>query len=106
MNFFIPSAKDRDQAEIVWSVVRKGLADHGLATTPRRIRALAWAGDGETHSIAVGADPPWVECDPVLAIFEASDFDVYYVCTFGQVARERLPRVFGLDDSWSVVDFE
>ena len=46
------------------------------------------------------------EGDPVLAIFEASDFDVYYVCTFGQVARERLPRAFGLDESWSVVDFE
>jgi len=41
-----------------------------------------------------------------MAIFEASDVDLYYVCTFGQVALEQPPQALGLDESWRVVDFD
>jgi len=106
MKFFIPSAKDRAQAEKVWALVRMSLLDRSMPTTRRRVRALAWEGDGETHCLPVGADTPAAEGDPVMAIFEASNVDLYYVCTFGQVVMEQRPQALALDESWRVEDFD
>lgn len=106
MKFFIPSAADREQAETVWALVRMSLLDRGMPTTRRRVRALACEIEGRDHYVAVGADTPEAVDDPVLAIFEASNIDLFYACTFTHVALEQPPYALGLDESWRVIDFD
>lgn len=106
MKFFVPWARDRAQAETVWAAVRMNLLDRGMPTTSRRVRALACKIDGRDHEVAVGADTPEAVDDPVLAIFEASNIDLFYACTFTQVALEQRPYALGLDERWRVIDFD
>ena len=90
MKFFIPVPGAATRRRSSGRRSASELDKSGLATTRRRIHALACAIGDEDHLLAVGEDTPEAD-DPVLAIFEASDIDLYYVCTFGTVALEEPP---------------
>lgn len=106
MKFFVPEMEPAE-AEQVWAAARAWLAQLGLKTTRRRIRALAWTGGagGRDHYVAVGDDLPSGE-DLVMLILEASRLDLFYVCTPGRGIVDDIPYPMSLDESWRVIDFD
>jgi hypothetical protein len=106
MKFFLPCARDEDEAERIWAGVRMYLAGLGLPTTRRRIRALAMTIDGRDHYLAVGGETPDGE-DFVMVLLEASNLDIYYVCTPTRGMFDDIPYAMALvDERWRVIDFE
>lgn len=105
MKFFVPGARDEAEAERIWAGARLWLAELGLPTTRRRIRALAWAMDGPDHYVAVGGETPDGE-DFVMLILEASGLDLFYVCTPARGMIDDIPYPLALDEHWRVIDFE
>ena len=80
MDFFVPSAKDVDQAQSVYS----SIAEHVSASTPtndKRIQKLVWTHEGIECIGEVGKLPPDVfrAEEEILAIFECDN--VYKICT-------------------------
>lgn len=108
MNFYVPYARDPDDAEGLWDYLRERLANRGLPTSWRRIRALVCHIEGVDLCVAVGLDVPAAEeGDPVMLIFEASDAtDRAYVCTLRQVVKNWKPLGVTLDERWRVIDFD
>jgi hypothetical protein len=104
VKFFVPYAEGRAQAEQVWAGVRLWLSDLGLDTTRRRIEALALRVGDSDHKVAVGRDTP--DGELVMAIFEASDLGVFYVCTPDRGVLGDIPYPLALDESWRVIDFD
>ena len=106
MNFYVPYAGI--DAKPLWDWAREELADIGLPTTRRRIRALVWHDDeDEEHYVMVGGDTPVDEDDLVLLILESSAHDdMVFVCTLDQLLDRALPYALTLDESWQVVDFD
>jgi len=104
MKFFIPSAGDRAEAEEMWGLLRAMLFDLGRPTTRRRIQALALGRGGDWILLEVGMETP--DEDTVLAIFEASNNDLFYVCTPRQVLHQGRPHALGLADGAPVIDFD
>lgn len=105
MKFFVPGARDEAQTERIWAGVRRWLAQLGLATTRRRIRALAYEIDGKDHFLAVGGETPDGE-DFAMVILESSDLDIYYVCTPTRGMLDDIPYPLALDERWRVIDFD
>lgn len=79
MKFFVPYAEG-GEAEQVWAGVRLHLSDLGLPTTRRRIHALSVHHEELNHLLTVGMNAPYND-EPVLIVLEASNVDVFYVCT-------------------------
>lgn len=104
MKFFVPYAHDRAQAEHVWAAVRLWLSDIGLPTTRRRIRGLALEIDGVDHKLAIGENTP--DGDFVMVILEASDLDLFYVCTPHRGVLKGPPLPLALHEDWRVIDFD
>jgi hypothetical protein len=104
MKFFVPHF-DAPDAERVWAGTRLWLSELGLPTTRRRIRALACEIDGKDHFLAVGGDTPDGE-DFVMAILEASNLDLFYVCTPSRGLVDDIPYPLALDEHWRVIDFD
>jgi hypothetical protein len=104
MKFLIPRAESRAEAEEIWGLLRETLFDIGLPTTRRRIQALALGRDGDWTFLELDMETP--DGDPVLAIFEASNADLFYVCTPRQVVEGDVPHALGLAEGAPVVDFE
>ena len=104
MKFFIPCAAGRAEAEEIWGQLRAMLFDLGLPTTRRRIWALALGRDGDWFLLEVGMETP--DGDPVLAIFEASNVDLFYAFTPRRVLHEGLPQALGLAEGAPVIDFD
>ncbi|PSV28448.1 MULTISPECIES: hypothetical protein [unclassified Photobacterium] len=80
MDFFVPSAKDLEQAESVYS----SIAAHVSAPIPsdsKRVSKLVWSHEGTVCIGEVGKLPPEIFRAPeeILAIFECGD--VYKICT-------------------------
>jgi hypothetical protein len=105
VKFFVPGFECRLAAEHVWAEVRRWLAEMGLPTRPRRIRALACEIEGRDHFVAVGAEPP-DDDEPVMVILEASNLDIFYVCTPSRGVLEDIPYPMWLDERWRVIDFD
>lgn len=112
MKFLIPRAASRAQAEEIWGLLRALLFDIGLPTTRRRIQALALGRAGDWTFLEVDMETP--DGDPVLAIFEASNADLFVacpersrrICTPHQVVEGGPPHALGLAEGAPVVDFE
>ncbi len=82
MQFFLPLATSKEQAERVYTRIANRLKELGYELTPHRIAKVIYRREGRLISNAVGAS-----CDNdevVLAIFKN---DVgYFVCTYSQGA--------------------
>lgn len=106
MKFFLPCARDEAEAERIWAAVRLYLAELGLPTTRRRIRALGMTIAGTDHEVAVGGDTPYSD-EVVMVILEANNLDIFYVCTPSRGMLDDIPYPMALDDErWRVIDFE
>jgi hypothetical protein len=104
MRFFVPCAESRAESEQIWGQLRARLFDLGLPTTRRRIQALALGSDGDWILLEVGMETP--DEETVLAIFEASNIDLFYVCTPQRMLEAGLPLALGLTDGAPVIDFD
>ena len=104
MKFFVPYAADDAHAEAIWSEARSDLFDIGLPTTRRRIWALSLGG-GLPWLLHVGREIPDGE-GPAMIIFEASNLDVYYVCTPWRGVLGGEPHVLGLSARGRAIDFD
>jgi hypothetical protein len=79
MKFFIPAAKDAEQAEQVYESVAKF---NNAPLSGRRICALAWRHNGNLMSCEVGGEAPsyyGTNEEPVVAILDCER--LYKVCT-------------------------
>lgn len=105
MRFFIPYAADDAHAEAIWAEARADLFDLGLTTTRRRIWALSLDVRRADHLLHIGREVP-DDYGPALIIFEASNVDVFYVCTpfNGVLGGEPFP--LGLSEHGRVIDFD
>src|SRR3954467_149464 len=80
MKFFVPYALNDEHAEQVWSDARADLFGLGLPTTGRRIWALSLDVAKPNCLLHIGREVP-DDYGPAMIIFEASDVDIFYVCT-------------------------
>jgi tRNA(fMet)-specific endonuclease VapC len=87
MKFFVPTM-DPSEAEQLWAYTRQHLSGLGLATTRRRIRALAWRGADKDHFVAVGGEVPFEEEDLVMIILESSDLDIFLDTSIAILLRD------------------
>jgi hypothetical protein len=61
---------------------------------------------GKDHEVAVGGETPDGD-DFVMVILEASNLDIFYVCTPTRGMVDDIPYPLALDDEgWRVIDFE
>ncbi len=104
MKFFVPGASECLDPEWIWAATRAGLLDLGLPTTRRRIQALALGPRGK-HRLEVGGEIP-DGGGPVFVILEASNVDVFYVCTPWRGVLEGPPYVLGLSEDGRAIDFD
>jgi hypothetical protein len=105
MKFFVPWAADDDHAEQIWRDSRSDLFHLGMPTTKRRIWALSLDIRRPGTLLHVGREVP-DDYGPAMLILEASDLDVYYVCTPWNGVLGGEPFVLGLGERGRAIDFE
>ncbi len=105
MRFFVPYAADDAHAEQIWSDSRSDLFDLGLPTTRRRIWALSLDSARPDCLLHIGREVP-DDYGPAMLILEASNLDVYYVCTPWNGVLGGEPFVLGLGERGRAIDFE
>jgi hypothetical protein len=105
MKFFVPYAADDDHAEQIWSDSRADLFDLGLPTTKRRIWALSLDGGRPDFLLHIGREVP-DDYGPAMIIFEASNADLFHVCTPWNGILGGEPFTLGLTDPGRAIDFE
>ncbi|HEX8480673.1 MAG TPA: hypothetical protein VF650_02080 [Allosphingosinicella sp.] len=105
MKFFVPYAADDDHSEAIWSDSRADLFDLGFRTTKRRIWALSLDVYKPYCLLHIGREVP-DDHGPAMLIFEASDRDVYFVCTPWNGVLGGEPFVLALSERGRAVDFE
>jgi hypothetical protein len=105
MKFFVPFAADDDHAEQIWSDSRSDLFDLGLPTTSRRIWALSLDVLTPSTLLHIGREVP-DDYGPAMLILEASDADVYYVCTPWNGVLGGEPFTLGLSERGRAIDFD
>lgn len=105
MKFFVPYAADDSHAEQIWSDARADLSDLGLPTTKRRIWALTFDVSRPGWLLHIGREIP-DEYGPAMIIFEASNVDVYYVCTPWNGILGGEPFTLGLDGRGRAIEFD
>jgi len=79
MKFFIPHAKDEDQAERVYNSIAKFIS---APVNKKRVQALVWEHNGMEMACEVGGTLPsyyGTRDEPVIAIFDCGN--LYQVCT-------------------------
>jgi hypothetical protein len=120
MNFFIPHASDADQAEEVWTGVRRFLADQDFPTTERRIRRIAFWNRGDHFDLEVGGHHPGMEEEvpvdgreendsircTVYVILEGVGGDWFYVCLPYRGVLRNYPWLVHRDEVTAIQDFE
>ncbi|MEA3035751.1 MAG: hypothetical protein QOH04_1516 [Sphingomonadales bacterium] len=104
MKFFIPYVESRE-ADRLWHEVRRALGEIGLATTERRVQALALASGRGEHILAVGMAPPDSE-EPILMILEADGIDLFYACTDSRGVEQGIPYPLGLTGHGYAINFD
>lgn len=81
MKFFIPFAKDKDQAVEVYQGIRQFLGEElGANFSDRRIRWLRYLDDGKEYEAEVAQSSP-INGEPVIAILYEPGRQLYHVCT-------------------------
>ncbi len=79
MNFFIPAAEDKTQAEEVYKSIKDFARQTlGWEVTERRIFCLTYQHEGKRYYVEVGKPDPRVS-EIVVAILESN---TYLVCTY------------------------
>ncbi len=78
MQFFVPGANDPHQAKCTYSNFQATVGRRHGVLKGTRIFRLSFRHDGRRCTVAVGDSFQLKHGQPVLAIFEGSD---YYVCT-------------------------
>ncbi|MEA3014850.1 MAG: hypothetical protein QOD42_3395 [Sphingomonadales bacterium] len=104
MKYLIARAESHAESEEIWGLLRERLLDIGLPTTRRRIQALALGRSGDWTFLEVDKETP--DGDPVLAIFEASNAGLFYMCAPRQVVEGGPPHALGHAEGAPVVDFD
>lgn len=104
MKFHVPTARNRDESEQIWAGTRQWLSNLGLPTTRRRLAALTLADDDCAHLVQVGAKTP--EGERIYVILEASNVDVFYVCTMDHGLMEGFPYPLALGADSHAIDFD
>lgn len=89
MQFFVPGANDPHQAAESYSHLRAAVEQIFGSIKPTQIFRLAYPNGGKRCTIAVGDSVHLQHGNPILAIFEGTD---YYVCTGPHVRVE--PETF------------
>ncbi|MFL6846140.1 MAG: hypothetical protein ACJ8ER_14820 [Allosphingosinicella sp.] len=105
MKFFVPFTQDDDHAEQVWADTRSDLLDLGLPTTRRRIWALSLDVRRPEHLLHIGREVP-ENYGPALIILQASNLDIYYVCTPFNGVLGGDPFTMGLSRHGRAIDFD
>jgi hypothetical protein len=105
VRFFVPFVEEAALAEAIWAAARDDLLAHGLPTTRRRIYALSLDDRRPDWLLHVGRETPRDD-GPALLILEASDVDLYFVCTPTRGLLEGPPVPLALGEHGSVVDFD
>jgi hypothetical protein len=105
VKFFVPWAADDDHAEQIWSDSRSDLFDLGLPTTRRRIWALSLDVRMPSTLLHIGREVP-DDYGPAMLIFQASNLDVFYVCTPWNGVLGGEPFVLGLSERGRAIDFD
>jgi len=105
MKFFVPYAADDAHAEQIWTDSRSDLLDLGLPTTERRIWALSLDVRRSNMLLHIGREVP-DDYGPAMLILEASDADLFYVCTPWNGVLGGEPFVLGLTERGRAIDFD
>jgi hypothetical protein len=105
MKFFVPYACDDAHAEQIWRDSRADLFDLGLPTTKRRIWALSLDVTRPSWLLHIGREVPG-DRGPAILIFEASNCDVYYVCTPWNGVLGGEPLAMGLGERGLAIGFD
>lgn len=105
MKFFVPFAVDDDHAEQIWSDSRADLFDLGLPTTRRRLWALSLDVRRSDWLLHVGREVP-DEYGPAMLILEASNLEIFYVCTPWNGVLGGEPFAMGLTALGRAIDFD
>jgi hypothetical protein len=100
IKFFIPLAKDAEQAETVYAGIKKFVG----GATERRIFALAYEHGGKQYYAEVGKPEPR-EGELVIAILEGVEQMPYLVCTPNRGVARGGPYLVGKSEVLSIVDF-
>jgi hypothetical protein len=105
VKFFVPYAADDAHAEQIWRNARSDLFDLGFPTTGRRIWALSLDVANPAWLLHIGREVP-DDYGPAMIIFEASNLDVYYVCTPWNGVLGGEPFPMGLGKRGRAIDFD
>jgi hypothetical protein len=105
VKFFVPYACDEDHAEQIWNSARADLSGLGYFTTRRRIWALSLDDRNPVCLLHIGRQIP-DEYGPAMAIFEASDSPLYYVCTPYNGILGGEPFSLKLSERGRAIDFD
>ena len=103
MQFFVPAAKDAEEAEQVWSATKKFAEENlGWPVTDRRIFSLTYEQGGKEFHCEVGQPDPR-NGEVVLIILEST---TYLVCTANRGVIRGEPILVGAEDARRIEDFE
>jgi hypothetical protein len=105
VKFFVPFAADDAHAEQIWRDSRSDLFELGLPTKKRRIWALSLDFRRPHWLLHIGREVPG-EYGPAMIIFEASNLDVYNVCTPSNGVLGGEPYTIGLGERGRAIDFD
>jgi hypothetical protein len=102
--FFIPLAKDTEQAELVYDSIKQFAKQTvGCDATDKRIFSLAYGHDGRQYYAEVGKPEPR-EGELVIAILEMHSMP-YLVCTPNRGVARGMPYLVGKNEALSLVEF-
>jgi len=103
MKFFIPGAKDHQQAEEVYASIKKfATTTLGWPVVDRRIFRIKYEHKGRIFHAQVGQPDPNVG-EVVIAILESQ---AYLVCTANRGALRGVPILVGKNEVIEIEDFD
>jgi|GEM_PF-442149 len=101
--FFVPGARDREQAERVWQSTREFMRRQGFRTSDRRIYSIQYVHNGEDCFDKVGEKDRY-GTETILVMLETDS--VYLCCTANRGVRRGEPILTGKGDDTFVTDFD
>ena len=105
--FFVPAAKDDDEAESVRASVIKFMVDLGFQDiTSKRIFKLAYLHDSQDYEAEVGQPDSLAGGSVVVMILEARFGELYLVCTPDRGVGRDDPILVGKPSVRSIEEFD
>ena len=105
--FFVPAAKDDDEAEGVRTAIIKFMVDQGFRDiTSKRIFKLAYRHNSQDYEAEVGQPDTLAGGPVVLMILEARFGELYLVCTPSRGGAGGNPILVGRPSVRSIEEFE